>query len=284
MKAVIKGILKTFCYVALFLGMQLLVSFGVQFVYGFQAGVEAAASGIPIDSVELTQEMQMFLMENQNVLLMISGALTFLFLWVFFKCRKKSLSKEVQLEKLDKRMVLPCIIMGWSFSLLVSSVLNVIPLPEELVMSYAESSQGIAAGNYFVRILATVVLIPMVEEVIFRGLIYTRLRKAINVPVAILVSSLVFGMMHGHILWTSYTFIGGILFAVVMEKTKSLKASILLHMALNSVSAVIGGIEISGLLAYVVILVALILIIGSLCFVVKNSDAEEVVDLKYEAI
>lgn len=284
MKAVVKSILKTFGYVALFLGMQLLVSFGVQFVFGFKAGIEASASGVPIDSVELTQEMQMFLMENQNVLLMISGALTLLFLLIFFKCRKKSFGKEVQLEKLNKRMVLPCIIMGWSFSLLVSSVLNVIPLPQELVQGYAESSQGIVEGNYFVRILATVVLIPVVEEVIFRGLIYTRLRNAINVPVAIVVSSLVFGVMHGHILWISYTFIGGILFAVVMEKTKSLKASILLHMALNSVSAVIGGIEITGLLAYVVILVALILIIGALCFVVKNSDAEEVVDLKYETV
>ncbi len=284
MKAVVKSILKTFCYVALFLGMQLLVSFGVQFVYGFKAGIEASASGVPIDSVAMTLEMQTFLLENQNVLLMISGALTLLFLLVFFKCRKKSFGKEVQLEKLDKRMVLPCIIMGWSFSLLVSSVLNVISLPQELVQSYAESSQGIVEGNYFVRILATVVLIPMVEEVIFRGLIYTRLRKAMNVPVAILVSSLVFGVMHGHILWISYTFIGGILFAVVMEKTKSLKASILLHMALNSVSAVIGGIEITGLLAYVVILVALILIVGALCFVVKNSDAEEVVDLKYEVV
>lgn len=284
MKVVVKSILKIFCYVALFLGMQLLVSFGVQFVYGFKAGIEASASGVPIDSVAMTLEIQTFLLENQNVLLMISGALTLLFLLVFFKCRKKSFGKEVQLEKLNKRMVLPCIIMGWSFSLLVSSVLNVIPLPQELVQSYAESSQGIVEGNYFVRILATVVLIPVVEEVIFRGLIYTRLRKAMNVPVAIVVSSLVFGVMHGHILWISYTFIGGILFAVVMEKTKSLKASILLHMALNSVSAVIGGIEITGLLAYVVILVALILIIGALCFVVKNSDAEEVVDLKYETV
>ena len=283
MKSVIKSILKTFCYVALFLGMQLLVSIGVQFVYGFKVGMESAASGVTIDSMALTKEMQTFLMENQNVLLMVSGALTLLFLWGFFKLRKKNVGKELEIGTFNTKMVLPLAVMGWSFSLLVSSVLNVIPLPKEVLQSYVESSQGIIEGNYFIRILATVVVVPIVEEVIFRGLIYTRMKKAMKVPAAIVLSGLVFGLMHGQILWITYTFIAGILFAVVMEKTRSLKASIVLHMALNSVSAVLGGIEITGLAAYVVILIAVMLMVGALCYVLK-SDTVEVVDLKYEAV
>ena len=284
MKAVVKSILKTFCYVALFLGMQFIASFSVQFVWGFKAGMESAASGVPIDSVAMTQELQAYLLENQNVILMASGALTLLFLLVFFKCRKKNMGKELELGKLNPKMVLPIAVMGWSFSLLVCCVLNVIPLPEEVLQSYAESSQGIVEGNYFIRILATVVVIPIVEEVIFRGLIYTRMKKAMKVPVAIVFSGLVFGLMHGQILWISYTFIGGILFAVVMEKTKSLKASIVLHMALNSVSAVLGEIEITGLAAYIVILVAIVLIVGALCYVLKSGDAEDVPEPRYEAV
>lgn len=94
------------------------------------------------------------------------------------------------------------------------------------------------AGLYdqplWLLILAGGILAPIAEELIFRGLVYLRLRDYLGVKNAIVISSLLFGIYHGNVVQGIYAFSMGMLFAYGMEKFKSLWAAILLHMAGNS--------------------------------------------------
>lgn len=284
MKAVAKNFLKAICYVLLFYGMQILVSFAVLYIYGFIAGFEAGMSGETLDTQALNVEMQMFLLKNQNIFLLISNGITLLFLWIFFKCRKKKITQEIQICKFDKRMIVPIIVMGCSLSLFISSVLCQLPLPQNLTSSYAEASQGLINGSLIIRILTLVVMTPIVEEIVFRGLVFSRLKRGMKTPLAVLLSSLIFALMHGQLIWISYTFVVGILFAVIVEKTKSLNASILCHMALNSVSALVGGINITGTKAYIMILVTFVLVMASLMFVLRSNNFTGKNNIKCEMV
>ena len=53
------------------------------------------------------------------------------------------------------------------------------------------------APDLLVAFVALVIVAPVAEELIFRGWIYGKMRKVVNAPVAILLVSVLFGVMHG---------------------------------------------------------------------------------------
>lgn len=274
MKSIIKNILKSICYILLFLGMQVIVIFGAQFVYGFIAGYESAMTGVELDAVVLAENMQTFILDNTNWISVVYGSLTILFLWLFFVIRKKKFSYEVGIRSLEGKKIIPAIILGIALSFFVSSVLSILPIPEEIWESYAESSQSIIEGSLLSRILGIVIMAPLVEEIIFRGLILSRLKRAMKVPVAMVISSLFFGVMHGHPLWIAYATLMGIVLALVAEKTESVGITILIHMAFNSVTVWAPDFEPTGFMAYLVAIVTLAIAVGCCILIFKKSTVE----------
>ena len=88
--------------------------------------------------------------------------------------------------------------------------------------------------------ITSLIIAPIYEELIFRGLIYDDTKKLFNVKIAALVSSILFGLMHfnGGYSQVIKTAIGGLLSAYCYEKTKSLYACILLHSLNNFMTGV----------------------------------------------
>lgn len=84
-----------------------------------------------------------------------------------------------------------------------------------------------------------IVIAPLAEEVIFRGYIFGAARQFIGRWPAIIVSSLVFAFIHGHIPALPGLFVLAIFLALVYERTGSLWAPIMLHAFFNSVTVVV---------------------------------------------
>ncbi|MBE6558260.1 MAG: CPBP family intramembrane metalloprotease [Ruminococcaceae bacterium] len=70
------------------------------------------------------------------------------------------------------------------------------------------------------------------EELLFRGVVYSNLRPY-GKTYAILVSSLMFALMHQNAAQLFYTMVAGVILALVYEATDSIWTSILLHMCNN---------------------------------------------------
>lgn len=75
---------------------------------------------------------------------------------------------------------------------------------------------------------------PFCEEFVFRGVIYRGYKKSGSVFWAILLSALLFGLMHLNLNQALYAFALGILLALLVEATGSLWASMICHMVFNS--------------------------------------------------
>lgn len=90
--------------------------------------------------------------------------------------------------------------------------------------------------------LAVVVMAPIVEEIAFRGVLYNMLNKTMSLWGAALVSSVVFGIMHG----TTFlqTAVIGFVLAVIYQVTGDLKMAMLGH-AVNNAFAFGQGILLS---------------------------------------
>lgn len=90
--------------------------------------------------------------------------------------------------------------------------------------------------EYILAFVTLVVVAPIAEETLFRGYLYGKLRKIIPFWVAILITSLLFGLAHG--VWNVGvdTFALSIVMCLLREVTGGIWASILLHMTKNGIA------------------------------------------------
>ncbi len=97
--------------------------------------------------------------------------------------------------------------------------------------------EQVAAKQFALPLWAGIVLYgivsPLAEEVVFRGIVYNRLRRQYTRWIAIVGSALLFGLYHGNAVQAIYGFILGLLIAVLYEKYGSFTVPVLLHSAAN---------------------------------------------------
>ncbi len=84
--------------------------------------------------------------------------------------------------------------------------------------------------------ITLVVVAPVAEETLFRGYLYGKLKKYIPIWVAILITSALFGSLHGAWNVAVDTFALSIILCLLRESTGGIWASILLHMIKNGIA------------------------------------------------
>lgn len=93
------------------------------------------------------------------------------------------------------------------------------------------------SGVYLIiEIVMITILAPIVEEFFFRGVILQRLIKKSSVWGGILISSLLFGILHADIIGA---FLFGVITALLVIRTGNLLIPILLHMLNNTIAVVL---------------------------------------------
>ena len=81
--------------------------------------------------------------------------------------------------------------------------------------------------------IATVIISPIFEEILYRGLMYNKLKEISNAFIGVLISSILFAFLHipkyGFGINTFFLFLVGILLAYCYEKTDNIYVPILVH-------------------------------------------------------
>lgn len=120
--------------------------------------------------------------------------------------------------------------------MLIPLVLFVSNLTTLFSTNYLQDSMSELTSYPFLVQLFLIAVVPaVVEEFVFRGLIYHSYRKNGILGAAVL-SAVVFGFMHLNINQLSYALIMGVVFALMVEVTGSMYSSMLAHFAVNSYS------------------------------------------------
>lgn len=168
------------------------------------------------------------------------------------------------------------------FNIVTSLAMKV--LPEAFTRSYDEAAASIYGGNVYVMVFAVCIVGPVLEELMFRGVVYNRIKIMSNEVVAIILSAVIFGAFHMNWVQGIYAGMLGLCLAYVYSKYKSVIAPIIVHVVCNSISIMAtlvkdGGLEeaasnsaeeaittdalISAMGVYAVIFVIMVLIIES---------------------
>jgi len=88
-------------------------------------------------------------------------------------------------------------------------------------------------GSPAIMLLMVVVIGPIAEEVLFRGVIYGGLRRSFTVIQAAVISGAIFGIYHKNIVQGIYAAFFGMILAYIFEKTQTIWGCVLMHMAFN---------------------------------------------------
>lgn len=109
--------------------------------------------------------------------------------------------------------------------------------------SIKEAMEALLNGPMWLTLLSVSVLAPIFEEWLFRGMILRGLLQKTRPIWAILISSAAFAVIHMNIWQALPAFILGCFFAYVYYKTGSLKLTMAMHCANNTLSAVMSNID-----------------------------------------
>lgn len=103
----------------------------------------------------------------------------------------------------------------------------------ELSLGYQNVTAHFYGGGLVFEIVGAGILIPFVEELLYRGIVYGRLSDWLGIPVAALISALIFGGLHFNLVQFIYAFFMGLLMVYFLEKTHNLYGAALGHVGAN---------------------------------------------------
>lgn len=123
-----------------------------------------------------------------------------------------------------------------AFSAILTALFSVFPwfnLTENQPLLY---STLISPLNKVFAAIALVVFGPILEEVIYRGLIYGKLRKKHSLIISILIVSILFGFLHGQWNVGVDVFALSVVACLMRETTGTIYAGIILHVLKNTIA------------------------------------------------
>lgn len=161
----------------------------------------------------------------------------------------------------------------------VYKYLEDVPFFKQSIASYDESWSGIEEESYFFVFMSVVFLGPIVEELMFRGILFNILSKKFNLIIGAILSGLVFGIWHMELIQSIYTALFGIVLAILYAKSGSLLFPILCHIVYNFVGTLPPDLSTDFVIEAVDVLNA-ICIIPSLFIVYKLFTIKEIKNME----
>lgn len=129
------------------------------------------------------------------------------------------------------------LMLGIGCQLFVSGLLRLIlPFLENINENYMKTMEQITGGNPIIVLLLVIVVGPVVEELIFRGVILHQTSQHISFIGANIFQAALFGVYHMNIVQGIYAFMIGLLLGYVYHKFRTILVPIVLHMIINASS------------------------------------------------
>lgn len=176
----------------------------------------------------------MAVMMNVAVPGLIIAAIICIGVFLLYKLIRKH---PLDIKTINAKRALFCVGLGLFFNCVISYLVMLVSLvlPEGIVNSLLESTDAVSTGTFWVLLIGTGILVPIMEEIIFRHGVHGVLSRS-NTVVAYIVSSLLFGLIHGNLIQGCYAAVLGFVCAFLFEKGKNLWYPIIIHMTINTLS------------------------------------------------
>ena len=172
---------------------------------------------------------------------------------------KKNIFKTIKINKIFKKKNISFIFMMCLSGLFLGSILSgiveqFIP-PNKFMLSSVENLKHSVLG-----IISMIIIAPILEEIIFRGIIFNYLKKYCRVTFAIIIQAIIFGVFHGNFFQGVYAFVLGIVLAIIYIYTDSLWGDIIGHALANLIDIIL-IFKIAAIIFMIISIISIIILI-----------------------
>jgi membrane protease YdiL (CAAX protease family) len=216
--------------------ISLLATFIIMAIVSLQYGSIGTADVYRSFLEKVLQISTAYVYEIQAAAALISIPVMLLFMRMDRK-RKKAEGTWKEYGKVSPVLYLLPLFLGLSASYAANNLMLISGL-EEVTTEYAQLSESFFKGNLLIELLGLGIIIPIVEEMVFRGLMYERIKEFLDLKWAVFVAALSFGVVHGNLVQGIFSFFLGLLMIYVYERFHSLLAPILFHVVSNVLAVV----------------------------------------------
>ena len=237
MKKVLKQIGKALGYFAVYFTCMNVVDLIAGFVWGYMKGAELKAMGM--SSEEAMAAFQTMEPGYKGVSMLIGAILTLLIYFIIEKIKKTSLAKETDMKMVTGKQMGLTVVGALGGMFFLNFMLNILPIPADLIGDLNSGMSSLTSYPFWLAILVNAILIPILEEVVFRGYLFNRLGKAMPAVVAAVISSVVFGLCHGGLVWAIWAGVTGLVICVVRVKSGSIIPGMIFHIIMNTFGMIV---------------------------------------------
>ena len=273
-KGIIFALLKCLAYYLVFYA----VSYIAQFIYVGYCAALCRINDLPVYSgSEYSEAFWAIFSKSYSYMMILTYTVLFLVFVLWFIFRGKSPLCEMGMKKFNPIHIPGMAVLGLSTQAVTSITVAIVsvfmgPIGEKTQESYDNMFGSETTVSMFIFMA---VATPIIEEIVFRGLIHGRMRRTLPAPVAVIMSSVCFGLCHGEIYRVIYATFLGIILAVFYEKYHSILPGIVIHMAFNTMSFVYEILPNNGLVYLSIYFIAMgVALCAAVCFFAKSSPSE----------
>lgn len=218
-----KGFLRTILWTLLYLGIYFAVSFTVIISTAFYASI--------------TGNMNLVTNSFFDINLLFTSILSTICFMLIFRKKITSEMKKIKSKNDLKNILLISLCTGIILFGLVNYIISISKSP----INGVETLTKLTSTNIFM-VITVVIFAPLLEEILFRGLIFNKAKENLSFKLAILIQAVTFSVVHGNLIQGIYAFFLGIIFALIYEKTETLWVPTLMHITHNFINLVLAAV------------------------------------------
>ena len=121
----------------------------------------------------------------------------------------------------------------------LTKLVTIFPI-DNIIGSYEKVVQSYNNSNIWLKFVTLCILVPIAEELVYRGMLYKRLKEYNEMTIAAYIAALAFGVVHMNLVQGIYATIAAVILIFVYEKYKTILAPIFLHMVINLMALISG--------------------------------------------
>ncbi len=168
---------------------------------------------------------------GQLVCLLIAALVCLIPMYVIYLNTPKLIPEQIINKKLCREYFL------WVVGVVVGALIINVILTKSGIINYSQgfnnASETLSDGSTFIKLCCNCLVIPILEELLMRGIIVGQLYMWYGIVPAVIISSFCFGIIHNNIVQFIYAVIVGMGLGVMYCKTKRLSLCILAHCLIN---------------------------------------------------
>lgn len=226
----------------------LLLYLGIQMAVSFIGSIFISAYILMVSQPATQEEMSRMVTESSlryTVLITGISAVITLPPALFFMRRDKKNMPESARRHIPWA-AWPTLILAGISSCIGGNIIITLSQLQYIFDGYEQISQLLYSGSFIIQIIFIGIVVPVAEELIFRGLIYNRAKLYMRSTLtAMILSAFIFAVYHGNMVQGIYAFVIGFLMAYAYEKFSSILAPILFHICCNLPAVILQKLQIS---------------------------------------